>query len=471
MIKTVLIFLIILMTPLVLAEDTNLSSTATNSLKNTLSVWDSKNIWIKTYVNNKNYYTTINNIVKIEQKIKKNKNNTSTLDSLNRRLEIQKSKLLLYEENKSFDRLLFPYKFDMPEITAYDYFYQDSKNKLAKQIDKLVEMKNEFNKASSLINNYYKRNKKGSVSLDDLKYFEDFLENINKTYFNLVEARDELNKKYDEYYQEKLQKHIITFGLVLLIYFAYKALLFFHSLLVKRFEYENHCLYKKTISILFYMIILLFLVVRYMEDFIYIITFLSVVAAALTIALRELLLNIVASIYIFFSNMLRVGDRVMVQFETKHTIGDILDISLMKIKLNEIEDYSNLKEIKNVGRTIYIPNSYVFTKVFYNYSRKKDGLINDLIEFEFAIDNDFDNIEKVTDELLSSLKVEHTITFTLNNLKTGVVGLISYQTNYKKASKNRGDISIKLLQAYSENEDIKLKSAKVAKKASTEDSE
>jgi small-conductance mechanosensitive channel len=195
----------------------------------------------------------------------------------------------------------------------------------------------------------------------------------------------------------------------------------------------------------------------------YIITFLSVVAAALTIALREVILNIVASVYIFFSNILRVGDRIMVQFETKHTIGDVLDISMMKIKLNEIEDYSNLKEIKNVGRTIYIPNSYVFTKVFYNYSRKKDATINDLIEFEFKSDNDFELVEKVTKEILESLNIPHTLTFTLNNLKTGVVALISYKVNYKEVSKLRGDISIKLLQAYNENENIRLKSSSATK--------
>jgi len=221
----------------------------------------------------------------------------------------------------------------------------------------------------------------------------------------------------------------------------------------------------------FYTIVFLSVVIRYMEDFIYIITFLSVVAAALTIALREVILNIVASVYIFFSNMIRVGDRVMVQFETKHTIGDILDISLMKIKLNEIEDYSNLKEIKNVGRTIYIPNSYVFTKVFYNYSRKKNSMINDLIEFEFTPNNDFEHIEKITSNILDDIKVKHTITFALNNLKTGVIALISYQTDYKKASKIRGEISIKLLQTYNLDTTIKLKGSKIAPKSANEDGE
>ncbi|WP_415397461.1 mechanosensitive ion channel family protein [Sulfurimonas sp. CS5] len=463
------IIFILLISQLIFSEEIDLNSSTKS--KQSGNIWENKNVWVKTYVNNKNYYTIINNIVKIEQKIKKNKENTKVLASLNRKLEIYKSRLRLYEQNKSFEGLLLTYKFDMPRITAYDYLYKDSLNKLNKQLKKIINTKNDFNKAHSLLRNYYSKNQNGAVSLEDIKYFEEFVENINKTYLNLLETKDELNKKYDDYYQEKLQRHIMTFVTFILVYLLYRLVLLLFTALENKLNKENNGGYKKIISLIFYILVFISLVIRYMEDFIYIITFLSVIAAALTIALREVILNIVASVYIFFSNMIRVGDRVMVQFETKHTIGDILDISLMKIKLNEIEDYSNLKEVKNVGRTIYIPNSYVFTKVFYNYSRKKNGLINDLIEFEFATDNDFENIEKVTQELLSNLNITHKITFALNNLKTGVIGLISYQTNYKQASKIRGDISIKLLQAYNLDENIKLKSSKAPKKSVSEDSE
>jgi small-conductance mechanosensitive channel len=201
------------------------------------------------------------------------------------------------------------------------------------------------------------------------------------------------------------------------------------------------------------------------------VTFLSVIAAALTIATREIILNIAGSIYIFFSNVIRVGDRVMVQFETKHTVGDIKDISLIKIKLQEVDDYTNLKEIRSVGRTIYIPNSYIFTKVFYNYSLKKNGIINDLIEFEFDINNDFDKIQQVTNELLNSLDIQHKLTFTLNSLKTGIIGVVSYETNYKDASKTRGELSINLLQEYKKHQDIKLKSSRKTVKSKEDDVE
>ena len=222
--------------------------------------------------------------------------------------------------------------------------------------------------------------------------------------------------------------------------------------------------YKKILSILFFTLLFIFLSVRYIEDFLYIITFLSVIAAALTIALREILLNVVGSIYIFVSSMIKVNDRIMVQFETKHTIGDVVDISLMKIKLHEVDDYTNIKEVKSVGRTIFIPNSYIFNKVFYNYSRKKNNSVNDLIEFEFSASSDFEAVKSVTKEVFENAGLTYTLNFTLNNLKTGVLATISYKTNYRSLSKTKGELSIELLKQYNQNSVISLKGSKASSK-------
>ena len=453
-----------------LHADANVTVAPKGSAQKSKSIWENKNIWIKTYANARNYNIIINNIVKIEQKIKKTRKGTTAYTELHARLEVQKSKLELYERNKSFDRLLLPYKFEVGEISIYDYLFQKSKDKLEAKIEKFILLKNQFYLASSLLSNYAKndKTKKRLVLPSDIIYFEEFAENIDKTYLNLLEARDELNAKYVAYNNEKLQKHIFTLLIIFVSYTIYKFLSIILLFIERKIHKEkNQNNYRKILSISFFILLFVFLVVRYLEDFIYIITFLSVVAAALTIALREVILNIIGSVYIFFSNMARVGDRIMIQFETKHTIGDIVDISLMKIKLNEIEDYTNVKEVKNVGRTIYIPNSYVFTKVFYNYSRKKDGIINDLIEFEFTPESDFAVIENVTNETLDAMSIAHTINFTLNSLKTGVVAVISYQTNYKQVGKTRGKISIELLRVYTSNASIMLKGTKPAVKEDT----
>ncbi len=427
------------------------------------------NIWLKTYSNYKNYNIILNNIIKVEQDIEnlRNRNNILKEQELTNKILIYKSKLSLYEKNNSFDELIKDYSYEVRDITIYDFLFSISLQELKKKITKYQALKKEFydaliflQESSSETIDVSKKSKKLQLLREEIEYFNEYSENLEKMNLNLLEIEDEVKRKYNEYKNEVFIKHLITLVIVFISYILYKFLLFaFFYLFRNKENIELEISYRKVLSLLFVLSILIFVIIRYINDFIYILTFLGVIAAALTIATRDIILNIAGAIYIFFSNVVRVGNRVMVQFETKHTIGDIVDISLVKMKLNEVNDYTNIKEIKNVGRTIYIPNSYIFTKVFYNYSLKKNGIINDLIEFEFDVNSDFDIIESITKELFEKYQLAYTISFSLNSSKTAVLALISYEVNYKIASQKRGEISIALLREYKNNELIKLKSS------------
>jgi len=436
---------------------------------NTIS-FATSNVWLKTYSNYKNYNTVLNNISKIENdlKIVKKKNKQEKIQELSNKLNIYKSKLTLYEKKNSFDDLLKAHKYEIINITIYDYLFNISLEELRKKIKKYDSLKKEFYSAMLYIQDSYdqqaKLNPKSKKTLllqEQLEYFHEYSENIEKMYQSLLETKDDLKKKYTEYKNEVFIKHLITFSIILFSYVLYKFLLFIFFYLFKNKKNEElEKNYRKIIALLFVLSILIFIIIRYINDFLYIITFLGIIAAALTIAIREILLNIAGAVYIFFSNVIRVGDRIMVQFETRHTIGDITNISLIKIKLNEVCDYTNIKEIKNVGRTIYIPNSYIFTKVFYNYSLKKNGIINDLIEFDFDVDNDFEIIEDITKAVFEKFELLYTLSYSLNTTKTGIIAIISYQVNYKIVAKIRGEISISLLKEYTNNPQVKLKTSK-----------
>jgi len=425
------------------------------------------NIWLKTYKNYKKYNNIIITINKLEQEIDKNKKNLNKFQELTSKLSISKSKLSLYEKNQNFNDLIKSHKYEIIDITIYDYLFNISMDELKKKIRKYEILKKEFYIALIYLQDTYeesknssKDQKKISLLIEQIEYFNEYSENIEKTQQAFFELQDELEKKYIEYKNEVFIKHLITLGSIITAYISYKLLLFIFFYFIRNKEnQELEQKYRKVLSLLFVLSILIFIVLRYIIDFLYIITFLGVVAAALTIATREIILNITGAIYIFFSNVIRIGDRVMVQFETKHTVGDIVNISLIKMKLNEVSDYSNIKDIKNVGRTIYIPNSYIFTKVFYNYSLKQNGIINDLIEFEFDKNNEFEVIKKITDDIFKKYELPYTITFSLNSSKTGIIGLISYQINYKVVMVKRGELSIALLKEYTNNENIKLKSS------------
>jgi len=448
-----------------------------NTTEKAIITSQSKNIWIKTYQNYKNYNIVINNISKTDLKIKNTVDNPKQFEDLTKKLSIYKSKLELYDKNNNFDNIIRKFKYDTPNITLRDFIFKNSESKLKLNISKYITLKNDFYLAIATLQHNYNNailsnphDPKIKFLKDDLDYFNEYTENIEKIYQNLLESKIDLDKKYNEYQNDIFTKHIITLLIIVITYIIYKLLsstIFYLTRNKENFEDQKN--YKKLLSFLFIFSMLIFVLIRYIDDIIYIITFLSVVAAALTIAMREILLNIAGAIYIFFGSILKVGDRIMVQFETKHTIGDITDISLIKIKLNEVEDYTNLKEVKNVGRTIYIPNSYIFTKVFYNYSLKKNGIVNELLEFEFESSTDFKVVEEITSTIFTQLNLSHKILFNLNSTKTGIVAIISYQTNYKEASKNRSILAIALLEEYNKNTQIKIKGSKTSSKGSDEE--
>lgn len=431
-------------------------------------IWDMHNIWMKVYLNNKNYNTIINNISIIERKLQYKNNSLQSVEKLQKKLNLYKSKLKFYRKDSNFDVILKPYKYTIDEITIYDFLFKDSLSNIEKLLHRYTQLKKDFYLAKSKLEDAYKhevqQNKKSKMLLslkEDIEYFMEYSENIEKLHHDLIDSKTELSEKYKEYQEEIFTKHLRTLMTLFLAYLLYRllyALVGYFS--TKSKHPENYKSYRKILSSAFVIFSLIFLILRYIDDLAYMLTFLGVIAAALTLAAREIIMSIAGGIYLFFSHMIRVGDRIMVQFGNRHTIGDVVDVTMFQIKLHEVEDYNNLKDIKNVGRTVYIPNSYLFTNVFYNYSLKKHGRINDLVELEFNPQSDFDKIEKIADVVLDDMGIEHSITFTLNALKTGIIANISYQTNYKEASQNRGKIAIRLLKEFANYEDIILKTAK-----------
>ena len=426
------------------------------------------NIWIKTYINNKNYNTIINNITITQRKLERKNNSLETIEKLQKKLSLYQSKLNYYQKDSNFDLILKPFKYTIKKITLYDYLFKESLTEIEKLLRRYNKLQKDFDLAKSKLNDLYhqakKRDKKSKATQtyqEDMEYFAQYSETIEKVHHDLLDSKEKLMNQYQEYQKEVFTQHIRTLTLLGVAYLLYRFLRLIIEYLGKRSKnYEDYKSYSKVLSSIFVSFVLIFLAIRYIDDLAYIFTFLGVIAAALTLAAREIIMSLAGGVYLFFSHMIRVGDRIMVQFGNRHTIGDVVDVTMFQIKLHEVEDYNNLKDVKNVGRTVYVPNSYLFTHVFYNYSLKKQGMIKDLIEFEFKPQSNFETIEKITDALLNEMGIEHSISFTLNALKTGIIAKISYRTNYKEATQNRGNISIKLLKEFGNYEDILLKEGK-----------
>ena len=94
-----------------------------------------------------------------------------------------------------------------------------------------------------------------------------------------------------------------------------------------------------------------------------IITFISVLSAAITIALRDIIYNFFSGIYIKVKKPFKVEDRIQID-DLK---GDVMNISALDFEVLEIS--TKEENGQSTGVVVSIPNSYVFTKPIKNITK------------------------------------------------------------------------------------------------------
>lgn len=100
--------------------------------------------------------------------------------------------------------------------------------------------------------------------------------------------------------------------------------------------------------------------------------FLGVASAGLALALQEALLSAAGWALITLKHPFEVGDRV----EFGGVKGDVIDIRIFQTSLLEIDNW--VQADQSTGRIVNIPNSAVFKKENYNYSRGFEFIWNEI---------------------------------------------------------------------------------------------
>ncbi|MBG9983202.1 mechanosensitive ion channel [Aerococcaceae bacterium DSM 111020] len=114
-----------------------------------------------------------------------------------------------------------------------------------------------------------------------------------------------------------------------------------------------------------------------MESLALVITIIGFVSV---LALRGLILDIMAYLYISFREPFDIGDRI----EIAGFKGDVLDIDFLQIHLLEVESIISTQQ--STGRSLMIPNRKIFEEASHNYSYKSPFIKQDV-----SILIDFDN--------------------------------------------------------------------------------
>jgi small-conductance mechanosensitive channel len=150
-------------------------------------------------------------------------------------------------------------------------------------------------------------------------------------------------------------------------------------------------------------------------------TFIGLIAAALTIALKDLFVNMSGWIFILTRKPFQIGDRIQVG---EHR-GDVIDIRIFQFTINEIGNWVDADQ--STGRIIHIPNGKVFTEPQANFNQGFSHIwheINVLITFE----SNWQKAKKILTEIVN----EHATSLSKAAEKTLIEASKKYMILYNR---------------------------------------
>lgn len=154
-----------------------------------------------------------------------------------------------------------------------------------------------------------------------------------------------------------------------------KVLLKIIILIYKKSHKENKELFNfnQRINLFSNLLIFIFLLILWWPYLKNIITIISFISAGITIAIRDVIANLFAGLYIKMKRPFKVEDRI----EINDVKGDVVVINSLSFKVLEIGNRINGEQ--SSGRIVSIPNSHIFSYTLKNYNTAFKYLWNEMI--------------------------------------------------------------------------------------------
>ncbi|RLA76967.1 MAG: mechanosensitive ion channel family protein [Epsilonproteobacteria bacterium] len=226
---------------------------------------------------------------------------------------------------------------------------------------------------------------------EKLKIFAPVLDIFKTTQSVYTKKIDEIKLKLRVEIKKEMEKTLSIGGIVLF----FLALFFLGKFLAHRYMSDNDRFYmiNKALNITFISLLVMILLFSYIENVSYLVTVLSFASAGIAIAMKDWFMSLMGWFVIMIGGAIHVGDRVKFVRGDVAYVGDIVDISMMRMTLHEDVTLTTYMENRRGGRIIFIPNNYIFTDMIANYSHAGLKTVWDGIDIVVTFDS---NISKAT---------------------------------------------------------------------------
>ena len=193
--------------------------------------------------------------------------------------------------------------------------------------------------------------------------------------------------------------YIILLLLTIIIGLIYKLIIKIFAYIIKRLKLDERTIYTINQRNKTLLSIILFFIIIYIwhEQLKEVITLISFISAAITLAARDIIFNYFCGIFIKIKKPIKVEDRVKVN----DILGDVVNINALNTEILEV----NVDNNQSTGIIINVPNSTIFNNATKNYN-SVFKYIWDELEIKVDIKTD---ITKAKEILLDIIKGEETI--------------------------------------------------------------
>ena len=389
------------------------------------------NLWIKKYSNYKSYQQISFNISKAQEEIQKLQNlpktieNQTQLNNLQRNLIVLQNQINLLGNYKDtpFIELIEPKKLgEAPNVTnalliinALSYLKKNNEElkilqrnyeNLQNNLDKLQQKEKFLQELLNLYQNSNNKNKLSQICNTDYCLFSSteaisqelknnsemlrVLENTKNIFTTTLEIFSKEVEEINTRLTTQIKAQIIKSVYIIVAILILLGVAFFIKLGVRKYIHDNERIYttNKIINFLNITLIILILLFAYLDNVSYLVTVLGFASAGLAIAMKDLFMSILGWIVIVVGGAVHAGDRIKVIKEGAVYVGDVLDISILRITLYEDITLTTYTENRRAGRVIFIPNNFVFTTMFSNYTHGGIKTVWDGIDFTITFDSD-----------------------------------------------------------------------------------
>jgi len=347
------------------------------------------NLWYKRYGNYLSYQKLIEELSTVDAELKKVKTAkdkvsvekrerlTSKQESLEKQIELLQefknspfSKIIESTDLETYPKITNP----LAIISALSYIKkikQDSMDYKA-QIDRLDLLVTKLKEKLALIEEIYQ--------IEPIITNEDMIYEAQKELNAFIVAQEIASTSYSLHVKKveeatiritqdiTLQmKRAFNIGIFIVVVIVFTLLLKFFA---KRYIKDNERFYtaNKIINFANVTLIILILLFSYIENVSYLVTVLGFASAGIAIAMKDWFMSILGWMVIIFGGSFHVGDRIKVKKDGLPYVGDIIDISLLRMTVLEDITLTSYMENTRSGRIFFVPNNLIFSAVISNYT-------------------------------------------------------------------------------------------------------